>query len=191
MKPKADLDPELPAFAPRRLWPFRSIWQVMVAVAAIGLFLAASVTLARQPLSSVVFWNPGLAPANAEPARLAFYPAPDKSQEPLVIACPIDGRQPEVVPHEMRPPIVKRAPEPIDSWMVLRAPGSIDPKMVLRAPEWIDPNMVFKLEAEGDRDRAEQGELPQILPEAAPGGGQEPNPVLHPDGSLPPAKKPR
>jgi hypothetical protein len=163
MKSKPEFDPDLPARSQRRLWPIRSIRQLMAVVVISGLLLAVSVTLARQPLSSVVYWDPSLTPASPERARLAFFPAPDTaSAEPLVIACPIDPQPSFVIRDQMRRPIAKSAPRSIDSKMVKVAPESIDPKMVVRAPAWIDPKMVF---APGGGDgQPETGNLPAPAP---------------------------
>jgi hypothetical protein len=194
MKPKPDFDPDwtYPSLSPRRLWPFKSIRQLMVAVAAVGMLLAASVTLARQPTSSIIFWDPGRAPASAVPPRLAFYPAleTETATEGLVIACPVDDQQPFEVPDDPSRPIAGTAPGSIDPKMVIMAPKSIDPKMVVRAPAWIDPKMVFT--PGGVAGQAELGQLPaEGQPEIAPGVTPYYDFVPIPDGSSPPAKMPR
>jgi hypothetical protein len=192
MKPKPDIDPDwmYPSLSPRRLWPFKSIRQLMVAVAAVGMLLAASVTLARQPTSSIIFWDPGRVPASAVPPRLAFYPAPETAAAGLVIACPVDDQQPFVIPDDPSRPLARIAPESFHPKTVIMAPESIDPKMVVRAPAWIDPKMVFT--PGGAAGQAGLGQLPaEGLPEIAPGVTPYYDLVPIPDGSSPPAKMPR
>jgi hypothetical protein len=191
MKPKPDFDPDWTPQSPRRLWPIRSIWMLMLVVAACGVLLAVSVTMARQPLSTIVYWDPGLAPARAERAQLAFYPALDRTPEMgLVIACPVDAEQPPVIPDQLRDPIVTSAADSIDPKMVMIAPDSIDPKMVVRAPTGIDPKMVFT--PRGGAGQAEQGGVPaEGVPEIAPGVGPPYELVPAPDGSSPAAEMPK
>jgi hypothetical protein len=209
MKPKPVFDPDWTAPSPRRFWPICSIWKLMLAVAACGLLFAVSVSMARQPLTSIVYWDPGLAPARAERAQLAFYPAPDMTPEGrAAISCPSEPPLPPVIPDQMNRTIAASAAESIDPKMVMIAPESIDSKMVIRAPAWIDPEMVFT--PRGSTQQAEQGGVPgEGLPEIAPGVGPPyelvPAPdgsslpptmpkymlVPGPDGSSPPAKAPR
>jgi hypothetical protein len=180
MKPKPDFDLDWPASSSCRHWPVRSIWQLMAVVAASGLFLAVTVPLARQPLASIIYWDPGLPPASSAPPRLVFYPAPALEQDSLVIACPAEAPQPPVI-----------QAQPRDRTVVI-APESIDPGMVVRAPAWIDPKMVF---TPGGADaQAEQGELPELAPRVpgiAPGTGPQYKVIPVPDPSSPPAKRPQ
>lgn len=180
MKSKPDVDLDWPASSPCRLWRIRSIWQLMAVVAASGIFLAVTVPLAQQPLSSIIISNPGLAPASSAPPRLAFYPAPAVAQESLVIACPVEATQAPAIPAQPR-----------DSTVII-APESIDPKMVVRAPAWIDPKMVFTPNGAGLQ--AEPEALPDLVPRVpgiTPGTGPQYKLVPIPDRSSPPAKDPQ
>jgi hypothetical protein len=180
MKAKSDFDPDWMPSSPRRLWPIGSIWQLMVVVAVSGAIFAVSVTLTRQPLSSIVYVHPALAPAGAASPQLVFYPAVDDSSGALVTACPINGQKPPATPDQPFPPIAITTAE------------SIDPKMVVRAPEWIDPKMVVV--APGEASQPEQGGLRYLVPEQAvtgigPGTGSQFEVVPVPQGSAPPAKR--
>jgi len=179
MKSQPDFDLDWPAGSQSRLWPIRSIRQLMVVVAASGMLLAFTVTLARQPLSSMILWDPGLPTSSTARPRLALYQAPDAAP-PLVIACPVEAAQPDVFRPQPRDPLVVVAPE------------SIDPGMVVRAPAWIDPKMVFT--PRGGDWQPGQGGLPAPAPGVqgvAPYGGPQYKLVPIPDGRSPRAKEQR
>ncbi len=177
MKSKPEFDPDWPASSPWRLWPFRSIRQLMMIVGASGLFLALTVTIARQPLSSIILWDPGLSTSSTVRPRLALFHAPDEEPQPLVFACPAEA-----------PPPVKIQVQPHDPMIVI-APESINPGMVVRAPAWIDPNMVFT--PRGRERQPEQGGLPAPAPRVPgidPQVGPQYKRVPIPDGSSPRGK---
>jgi len=168
MKSKHDFDPYLPEPSGRRLWPIRSIRQLMVVVAPSGVILAVGVTMARQPLSSMMRRALGYPTASAVPPRLAMVQARGRVVPPRVFL-----------------------PQPPDP-LVIVAPESIDAGMVVRAPDWIDPKMVF-IPSGGDW-QAEQGGWPVPAPRVkgvAPRVAPEYKLVPIPDGSMPRAKQPR
>ncbi len=180
MKSKPDIDLDRPASSPHRLWPIRSIWQLMAVVAVIGMFLAVTVPLARQPLSSIASWDPSLSPASASPMQLAAYQAFADARQPLVTGCLVEAPETPTI-----------ADQPLDRTVIV-APDSIDPKMVVRAPEWIDPTMVFT--PNGAEVQADPGALPDLAPRVpgiAPGTGPQYRLVPVPEGSGRPAKDPR
>jgi len=206
MKSKPDFDPDRPVPSRRRLWPIRSIGQLMVVVAVSGLLLAIGVTTARQPLSSIVYWEPGLSPSSTARPRLALYPAPDVTPAALVreVYCGLLPDQTASPPDTAPQPLVTDVQ--LRDRMVVIAPESIDPAMVVRAPAWIDPKMVFTPRG---YEQPEQGVLPApglpwIAPRSKPQSRLVPVPdrsaprakdprferVPVPEGSLPPAKKP-
>ncbi|MGO9471125.1 MAG: hypothetical protein ACLQIB_28620 [Isosphaeraceae bacterium] len=165
MRSKPDIDPDGPARSQRRLWPIRSIRQLMVVVAASGMLLAGAVTMARQPLSSTIGRVLGFPTPTTMPPRLAMVPVPRTAV------------QPDVFP-----------PQPRDHSVII-IPESIDRGMVVRAPEWIDPKMVFT--PSGGGWQPEQGGLPAPRAKGpAPEAGPQYKLVPVPDGSIPPAKAP-
>jgi len=198
MKSKPDLDRDWPAPSRWQLGPFRSIRHVMIVVAAGGMLLAFTATMARQPLSSMITWDPSLGTAGAVPGRLGLYQGPFEAREGLVIACPIEthflaalqapGAQ--AIPDTTSQPLVMQ-PQPRDPAVVI-ASESIDPRMVVQAPAWIDPKMVVT--SPGGDWQPEQGGSPAPapgVPGVAPGAGLQYKLIPAPDGSTPPATQPQ
>jgi hypothetical protein len=178
MKSKPDFDPELLGGSPSRLWPIRSIGQLMVVVAASGVILAAAVATARQPLTSIIVWDPAAFPSSAVRPQLALYQRPDVTAESLIVhACPevkptIEAPQPLAIQVQPQPLVTQIQPR---DPMVVFAPESLDPRMVVRAPAWIDPKVVFI--PRGSVRQPEQGGLPAPRgPEIAPGPGPQDKP---------------
>jgi len=166
MNSKPDFDPDWPASSRDKFWPFRSIRQLMIIVAASGLLLAAVVTLGRQPLSSMIRRGLGLPRASTVPQRLAMVQGRGRAAQPGVFR-----------------------PQPRDP-LVIIAPEAIDPGMVVRTPAWIDPKMVFT--PRGSDWQPEQRGLPAPRVQGIARQNEPQYKVVPiPDGSLPCATKPR
>ena len=130
MKSKRDFDPDWQAPLRHRLWPFRSIRDLMVVVAVSGLLFGAAVTAARQTLPQMFRRDLGLSTVSTAPPRGTLAPA--RVRAPMALVAQVQPRDP----------------------MVVFAPESIDPGMVVRASDWIDPQMVFTRRAvTGSRNR--------------------------------------
>jgi hypothetical protein len=139
-----------------------------VIVAASGMLLAAAVTLARQPLPSMIRRSPGLRTPITVPPTLTLALAHVPVAEPFMAQ--VQPRDP----------------------MVVIAPESIDPGMVIRAPVWIDSKMVFT--PGGGNWQPEDGGLPAPAPSVpgiAPRAERQFKLIPVPYRSSRPAKEPQ
>jgi hypothetical protein len=123
MQPKPGFDDVFKMKYERRWWPIRSIWRLMLVVAASALTMAILAGTFR----------PGIRPKyGISRTQIAVVKPPV-----LTIAS------------QTTDPLVIVADTSIDPKMVVPAPLDIDPKMVVRAPLDIDERMVLNPESSG------------------------------------------